>query len=94
MTLRYNGVWSAGSLNMRHKLLAEHLREAKRRLEAKVLLSETAYYLRAHDRLGRLPEQGTFEIAFDDVLALRIHRDTGGEFEIIGLLTLPREGLA
>ena len=91
---KYNGVWTVGSLNMRHTILADYLRESKRRLEARVLLSETAYYLWAHDRAGRLPAQGTFEIAFDETLALRIHRDAGQEFEIIGLLSHPQEASA
>lgn len=94
MLRRYNGIWTVGSLNMRHAILAEYLRVAKRRLEARDLLSETAYYLWAHDRTGRLPEQGTFEIAFDEALALRIHREAGREFEVIGLLSLPQEASA
>ena len=91
MMHRYNGNWIVSGLSMRLSVLAEHARVSKRRLEAKGFLSEIAGYLWAHDRAGRLPRQETFDIAYDECLMLKIHRDPNGGFEVIGCTTLPQE---
>ena len=91
MMHRYNGIWMVSGLSMRTSILAEYARASKRRLEAKGFLSEIACYLWAHERANRLPQHGTFNIAYDEQLMIKIHREVNGGFEVIEFITLPQE---